>query len=194
MEIKNLTRNDDKGMVQLELTASEVKFINNVLQRAEWNNDPLTDDQRDFIVHFEILKDLLYFGEFRLHEINADKDVSLDYMVETFKAAGCVRSADNYRLEYEGVVVADINYATCVVSIRYDYVHQMYDKLDATISESFQLSNDHTLYKLSCTKLHEYVRMLTEYADKYTHAKELINNQLDSETSYKYHGWDTQAT
>jgi len=65
MEIKNLTRNDDKGMVQLELTASEVKFINNVLQRAEWNNDPLTDDQRDFIVHFEILKDLLYFGEFR---------------------------------------------------------------------------------------------------------------------------------
>ena len=172
MEIKNLTRNDDNGRVQLELTAAEVKFINNVLQRAEWNDDPLTDDQRDFIVHFEILKDLLYFGEFRLHEIYADKDVSLDSMVEAFKAAGCVRSADNYRLEYEGVVVADINYATCVVSIRYDYVHKMHDKLDATISASFQISHDYTLYNLSCTKLHGYVHLLNEYADKYTHAME----------------------
>ena len=191
MEIKNLTRNDDKGMVQLELTASEVKFINNVLQRAEWNDDPLTDDQRDFVVHFDILKDLMYFGEFRLHEVQADKDVSLDYMVETFKAAGCVRSADNYRLEYEGVVVADINYATSVVSIRYDYVHKMYDKLDATISESFQLSHDYTLYNLSCTKLHDYVRMFNEYADKYKHAKELFNNQLDSGTWHMYHGGHT---
>ena len=182
MEIKNLTRNDDKGRVQLELTASEVKFINNVLQRAEWNNDPLTDDQRDFVVHFEILKDLLYFGEFRLHEIQADKDVSLDYMVETFKAAGCVRSADNYRLEYEGVVVADINYATCVVSIRYDYVHKMYDKLDATISESFQLSNDYTLYNLSGTKLHGYVRMLNEYADKFKYANEWLGKPVSNET------------
>lgn len=182
MEIKNLTRNDDKGRVQLELTASEVKFINNILQRAEWNDDPLTDDQRDFVVHFEILKDLMYFGEFRLHEIQADKDVSLDYMVETFKAAGCVRSADNYRLEYEGVVVADINYATCVVSIRYDYVHKMYDKLDATISESFQLSHDYTLYKLSCTKLHGYVRMLTEYADKVKYAKEWLGKPVSNET------------
>ncbi len=142
MEIKNLIRNNDKGRVQLELTASEVKFINNILQRAKWNNDPLTDDQRDFIVHFEILKDLMYFGEFRLSEIHTDKykhakeclskpetsetpkdTIRVDELWKSFKNMGCdqVEVGNEVILMYEKspierlVIVRDIKDAHQIV-------------------------------------------------------------------------------
>lgn len=62
MFLKELKR-EGTTSVTVELTADEIKVIDNVLHRCCRNGDPFTDEQKYFIWKFGAIRDLVFHGQ-----------------------------------------------------------------------------------------------------------------------------------